>query len=252
VCLLGASNLTRGFRPAVRVARGALGGPLEVFAALGRGRSYGADSHFLGRMLPGIDTCGLWSALERASAARPLPAHALVCDVGNDVAYGVSASQLLGWVERAVDRCAAAGARCTLVGTPVERLRTLAPGTFRFWSRLFFPGHGVRHDSVLATLDEVERGLRDLAEARGLAFVEPRSAWYGLDPIHVRHRCLDDAWRVVLASWSASDAAAGASGATWRGRVPLPPPLERRVLGRTYRRAQPAGRLADGSSISVY
>ena len=70
VCLLGASNLTRGFAAAVRVTRGALGGPLEFHAALGRGRSFGGPSSFLGRTLPGIAQSGLWPGLDAARTAK--------------------------------------------------------------------------------------------------------------------------------------------------------------------------------------
>lgn len=242
VVLLGASNLSRGFATVVRLARGRLAAPLEVLAAPGRGRSYGTEASFLGRVLPGIEGCGLWSALERST--RDLPTRALVCDVGNDVAFGVPGPVILQWLERVLDRLADRGARITVLGPPVESVRGISPRAFEFWSRLFFPGRAARREPLIATLEEVDAGLRRTCEARGLEFVAPRLAWYGLDPIHVRHGSQLEAWGTVLESWGEATA--------WRGRVPCPPPLERRILGVPFRTDQPAARLPDGSTIAIY
>ena len=47
----------------VETAHGVWGRPLEVFVALGHGRSYGRSTRMLGRQLPGILECGLWPEL---------------------------------------------------------------------------------------------------------------------------------------------------------------------------------------------
>ena len=75
-------------------------------------------------------------------------------------------------------------------------------------------------------------------------FVAPRLEWYGVDPIHVRHGSQLEAWGAVLGSWGEAP--------PWEGRVPLPAPLERRLLGVRFRRHQPGGRMADGTTISIY
>ena len=82
VVALGASNLTRGLQTMVSSARASWGSEIEVVAALGHGRSYGATSQFLIRTLPGILECGLWRELE----SRPqVPTRALLTDIGNDI-----------------------------------------------------------------------------------------------------------------------------------------------------------------------
>jgi hypothetical protein len=74
--LLGASNLTRGISTVIETARLTLGSPLDVYAALGHGRSYGTRSSILfgARALPGIVESDLWDALhvqESKSAGTP-------------------------------------------------------------------------------------------------------------------------------------------------------------------------------------
>jgi len=71
VVLLGASNMTRGLA-------GVLGAllrlwpddRLDAFAAVGHGRSYGAQSWVAGRSLPGILQSNLWESLSQSPAAQ--------------------------------------------------------------------------------------------------------------------------------------------------------------------------------------
>jgi len=239
VILLGASNLTRGFGSVVSLARDRLGAPLEVFAALGRGRSYGTTSRFLGRTLPGIAGCGLWRALERAGE---VPTRALFTDLGNDLAFGASPPEILTWVRACLDRVE--GARVVVSGLPLPRLRRLSRWQFALWAGLFFPGRGLTMEHILSGAVELEAGLRELARERGLTLVESRGEWFGADPIHfARGRALE-AWKAILASWGEAEPAQLA--------VPLPAPERRRVLGFERRRPQPGARLRDGTTISVY
>jgi len=96
VVALGASNLTRGFQTVIATARAAWGPDVEMLAALGHGRSYGAQSRLIVRTLPGILQSGLWRKLETLPVA---PTRGLITDVGNDIVYGFSAQQTLEWVE---------------------------------------------------------------------------------------------------------------------------------------------------------
>jgi hypothetical protein len=244
VILLGASNLTRGFRTVIEVARARLGAPLEVFAALGHGRSYGPEpSSFLGRTLPGIQSSGLWT---RLAAEQPRPARALVTDLGNDIAFGAAPARVAGWLETALDRLEAAGARPVITGLPLGRLEALDPFWFGFWRRLFFPGRDLERERVLDAARELEAAAERLARARGLAFVPARGEWYGRDPIHYGRARERAAFEAILASWG------DGAGARPLGRIPLPAAAESSLFGLRRTRAQPAARLADGSALSVY
>ncbi|HEY4597786.1 MAG TPA: hypothetical protein VIJ02_15405, partial [Thermoanaerobaculia bacterium] len=100
--LLGASNLRISLPLVLDRVRRRAGGPVEVLAACGHGRSWGAWSRFLYvRHLPGISRCGLWEELR----SRPLlPTLAVVTDVGNDLVYGAPVEEIAGWVEACLDR----------------------------------------------------------------------------------------------------------------------------------------------------
>ena len=195
VALLGASNLAQGLRVVLEEARARLGAPFEAYGALGRGRSYGTDSWFLVRRMPGMRECGLWRRL--AALAGGLD-RALVTDVGNDLPFGQSPATILGWVGEALERLEGLGARCTVTGLPMQNLRALSPAAFGFWRRVIFPSHDVSRDALLEDAERLDAGLRELCARRGYAHVAPDPGWYGVDPVHVARSKRREAWRAIF------------------------------------------------------
>ena len=96
VVLIGASNVTKSLSVIIDIAHQLLGKPLDIFTALGLGRSYGLFSRVLGRGLPSIRDCGLWDALR---AEGPSETYALLTDIGNDLAYEAPAKEIVAWIE---------------------------------------------------------------------------------------------------------------------------------------------------------
>ncbi len=246
VVLLGASNLAIGLNAAASAARARLGAPLETFAACGCGRSYGQVSRFLGRVLPGIDACGLWRALDAAPAG---PTYALVTDVGNDLGFGASAAQVQGWLEVSLDRLAAHGARAVITGLPLANVERISPAAFRFWAKLLFPWHSIERGRLLEQARELEARLEKLAVERGLAKVDPQLEWYGRDPIHVRSSRRADAWRCYVSPWNGAENAAPRArtkfdGWPWYEQV--------RLFGWECGTAQPCARFEGESSLRLF
>lgn len=202
VVALGASNLTRGFGTVVSAARATWGRDIEIVAALGHGRSYGADSCFLARRLPGILDSGLWRHLETAPSR---PTRALVTDVGNDIAYGFSADQILGWVDEAIGRLMRVTRDVTLTDLPLASMRRLSPLKYRAFRSILMPSCQMSLEQVLATAERVDRALVSLASSRGVKLVRLKPEWYGFDPIHIRPSLWNPAWREIIDAVSASE-----------------------------------------------
>jgi hypothetical protein len=272
VVLLGASNCTRAISTIVSTARMVLGSPLDVHAAIGHGRSYGLRSRVLGRALPGIIECRLWGAIgsrARAASSRtsrtamdhaPVPTFALVADIGNDVMYGRTPEEIIGWVAACVDRLAAAKASILMTQLPMEPIWRVSGLRYRVAKSILFPTRRISHADALARADEVNAGLFELAAARGISLAEMRPEWYGLDPIHIRMRCWPAAWMAILLRWR-GDLPASGLPPTELVAAPAPvqwlrlkrmQPLERWVFGRRRRTDQPAGTLPDGTQVSMY
>lgn len=249
---LGASNLTRGLSAVVSTAREAWGPGVEVLAALGHGRSYGASSQFLLRSLPGILDCGLWPALDQGG---PAPTRALVTDVGNDILYGHDVGRILGWIEQCVARLQAVSDDVTLTDLPLAAIRRLGPARFLLFRSLFVPSCRLALTEVAEAAERLSDGLVGLAERRRLRLVRLRAEWYGIDPIHIRPRFWWTAWREIVGAGFV-DRVAQAPRRSGSRREALALYLSRpermRVLGRECHTPQTARPLRGGGRLRLY
>lgn len=207
VVALGASNLTRGFQTVVSTARALWGPDVEVLAALGHGRSYGAPSRFIARTLPGILKSGLWAELEQ----RPQKAtRGLITDVGNDILYGFSAERTLGWVEETLVRLRRLTQDIVLTDLPLASVRRLSHFRFLAFRSVLVPSCRLSLTQVIERAEQVNEGLVALAGTYGARFFRLDPAWYGFDPIHIRPSFWRSAWQQILGthpqerSWSES------------------------------------------------
>ena len=173
--MLGASNLTRGLHAVVGAARDEHGPEVEIVAALGHGRSYGDESQFLARTLPGILQSELWPALD---ALPPAPTLAVVSDVGNDILYEFSPAQILEWVHDAVDCLQRHTPHIVLAGLPPVAEQQISEAKFTLLRSVLFPRCRLSLAEVSAAAATVEDGLRRLAASHGFRFVEMKREWY--------------------------------------------------------------------------
>jgi hypothetical protein len=248
---LGASNLTRGFATVVETARSLWGGPVEVLAALGHGRSYGLRSLLLGRRLPSILECGLWRDLE---SRPPAPTRAVVSDVGNDILYGASVPQILEWVEACVERLERAGARVLLTDLPLASIRRLGEPRYLLFRSVLVPSCRLSLREARERAERLAEGLEALAARRNHAFFRLKAEWYGWDPIHVRPALWSAAWReILLATGDAPSARETQRAPLLRGLgLYLLAPERRWLFGFEQRRAQPAATLEGGTTLWMY
>ena len=195
VVALGASNLTRGFQTVVSSARSAWGADVEVLAALGHGRSYGAPSRFLFRTLPGIIKSGLWAELERRP---PTATRGLVTDVGNDILYGFSVERTLGWVEEVLVRLRRVTNDIVLTDLPLASIRRLSHLKFLAFRSALVPSCRLSLSQVIDRAERVNEGIETLSATHETKLVRLDPAWYGFDPIHVRPSLWRPAWQQIL------------------------------------------------------
>lgn len=249
--LVGASNLTKGIGPVLDTALAIWGGPLEVLAAFGHGRSYGRSTRVLTRELPGLGPCGLWADL--AARAR-VPTSALVTDIGNDLLYEEPVERIARWVEECFERLAAAGASTVVTLLPLANLPGISAARFYFFRTLFVPRSRIGLEEVVRRAGELDACVERLAHERGFATIRPRREWYGLDPIHIRFGRRRQAWREILSLWSPGGSLPAASAGALRRTlyVRTRTPERRRLLGIEQRGTNPAARLSDGTTVALY
>jgi len=247
VVALGASNLTRVFQTVVSTARAAWGPNVEIVAALGHGRSYGAHSRFVIRTLPGILQCGLWRHLESLSGA---PTRALVTDVGNDILYGFSAEQTLEWTAEAVERLRRFTPDIVLTDLPLAAIRRLSPIKFLAFRSVLVPSCRLSLGEILHTSEQVNEGLAALAAARSLQFHPLNPEWYTFDPIHILPSHWRPAWQEILGCRSAAgrDGSSGLEGL----KLYFMPPERQWLFGREQFTPQGGRQLPSGARVWLY
>jgi len=247
IVVLGASNVTRGFPTVVSTIRAAWGPDVQILAAHGYGRSYGAPSRVLVRTLPGILESGLWQALDSLPGA---PARAYLSDVGNDILYGYPPEQILAWVEEVVARLQRHGADITLTDLPVASVHRLSTARFLVFRSLFFPFCRLPLVRVREAAEAVSAGLAKLAASRNMRFFRPPSTWYGLDPIHIRRSLARTAWQAILGTGVPSPA--GDASIPERVRLFFLRPERRWLFGIEQRTPQEGAALPSGGRIWLY
>lgn len=243
---LGASNLTRGFGTVVSTARTAWGPDVQVVAALGHGRSYGVNSSFLARRLPGVLHSGLWQHIE---IAPPLRTRALITDVGNDIAYGFSADQVLAWVDEVIDRLARVTRDITLTNLPLASMRRLSRAKFLAFRSILAPSCRLSLAQLIDTAERVDSGLAALACSRGVRLFHLDPAWYGFDPIHIRPSLWQSAWREILAG---AGATSNGRSALEQCRLYLMAPERQWMFGVERVTPQSGVRLPSGARVWLY
>ena len=253
VILLGASNVTIGLPIVVQNLRDRLQGQLDVYTALGHGRSFGEWSRVLARSLPGILGCEMWEALERA--ARPTESTlVLVTDVGNDLVYGSPISKIAEWVEICLKRLIQIGP-CDIVITslPMGSLERLSPWRYHLMRTILFPGKGSAWPEMWKRALELNAKLRTISDEFHAHWFDVPGTWYGFDPIHIQRGHRNEAWQQILSGWpglaSTEDQIRPSSAVTQR--VNGCRFAERRFLGRLQRATQPTVTF-DGMQISLY
>jgi hypothetical protein len=250
--ILGASNVTRSFGRLLSMAEDALQGPLEVLAAHGHGRSYGAPwSTVLVRQLPGILHCGLWEAIRKKPSAL---SSALVTDIGNDILYEYPVVQVADWVERCFDQLRDAVGKIVVSALPIQNLEGLSAARYKIFRGLLMPGCSLSLSETTHRAVELNERVRALADARGISIVLPRREWYGVDPIHIRRRACRVAWQALLEPLRSNAEAARFSREKRIERILLRTRLPERVrwFGKSIHTPQPSARLSDGTTVSIY
>jgi hypothetical protein len=244
---LGASNLTRGFHAVVATARDAWGHDVEVLAALGHGRSYGAPSQFLIRTLPGILESGIFRHLATRPAA---PTRALVTDVGNDILYGYGADRTLSWVREAVDRLQAMTGDIVLTDLPMASIRRLSNPAFLVVRSILVPSCRLTRREVVDAAERLNDGLVALAAERGLRLVRLNPDWYGVDPIHMRPAIWNQAWQEIVRGHRTVGPASTTPAEGWR--LYFKRPECQWLFGRQQNTPQVGERLGRGGRLWLF
>lgn len=250
--LLGASNLTVSLRQIIQCLQHHCGGPSEILVAAGHGRSYGQDSQFLGRELPGIIASELWTQLD---SCKTLPTYAFLTDIGNDILYGAAPAQILDWVGWCIEHLQQQSAQIIVTDLPLASIESLPAWRYKLFRNLFYPFCRLSLDEVRARARAVHRGLLTLAAHQPFMLQAQHPEWMGADAIHHAYWKRDAFYQQVFRHLRVSPGTAGLNGckrAVSQRWLRRPKFAYKKVLGWEQRHPQPSGILLDGSVVSLY
>jgi hypothetical protein len=252
VVVLGASNVTRGISTIVETAQLAVGGPIDLYAAFGHGRSLGLYTRVLGRGLCSLLDAGLWRELD--NRPRPDASFALVTDIGNDLMYEVKPEIISRWVEKILEKCQSVARRVVVTELPLASIERLGPRRFAILRSIIFPRCRLTLADARTRALEINDAVHQAAAQYDATVVSHDGSWYGLDPIHVRRVDFSRAWSQVLRSWNADENQAARARGSLRRWIQLGvfSPEKRAFFGVERQRQQPAGTLRDGSTVWLY
>ena len=203
VILLGASNLTIGWRDLLLALNSVVRTPLDLRVALGMGRSYVDWSGFWFRRLPGIIQSALWSSLPAAGTGPPL---AMLTDIGNDIVYERNPDEIFQVIQECVSRLRRwnSDTRFVMTGLPLQSVASVGPVHFRIARTILFPGCRLSLKTILSHSEQLDALCRRFAQAEGIGFVDPQQEWYGIDPIHVLPKYRVAAFQKFFSAWGVS------------------------------------------------
>lgn len=225
---------------------------LELWTAIGHGRSYGRWSRVLFRELPGIVPCALWEDL-RNSTFVPDQTYALVTDIGNDIPFHVPPADIVGWVTEVLRQLQEQRAKTIITGLPMGPVRGMYRWRYQILRSIFFPASRLSHGEVCDRMDAVNAQIQEVGAQFGATYIEPLAEWYGVDPIHPRISRRAVAWAHLLSGWNLfpnSPFFPASRLASQRVRRCLP--KERRMFGHTQYANQPVIVHENQLQVSVY
>ena len=236
VVLLGASNLTLGWKPAIRALQQVVPREIDLRVCLGMGRSYIDWSAVLIRRLPGIIQCGLWENLPSAGSSPPL---VLMTDIGNDIVYMRDPEEIFQTVEECLRRIQAwrPDAKIAMTGLPLPSVESMGKARFLLMRTILFPGCMMTFQQIC----ERSRVLNDLLEGytqkHQIPFIKPEGAWYHVDPIHVIPPLREKVFCQFFSLWNTGDVTR--SDVQTAATPALPSTAVRTVAGFARRTSQP-------------
>ena len=236
VILLGASNLTLGWKPAVRALQQVVPGDIDLRVCLGLGRSYIDWSAVLFRRLPGIIQCGLWENLPETGASSPL---VLMTDIGNDIVYTRDPEEIFQTVEECLLRIRTwrPDARIAMTGLPLPSVESMGRTRFLLMRTIMFPGCVMSFQQICERSRVLNGLLESYVRKHQIPFVNPEGAWYRSDPIHVIPPLREKVFRQFFSLWNVG--AALRLDSAQLSTPSLPTTAVRTVAGFARRTTQP-------------
>ena len=193
---LGASNLARGhYALANCLQRNLYPRPTQFMFALGPGRGYCAWGGLLNVVYSPIINSQIFSAVKKNERCKIV---AVVTDIGNDIMYNVSPSDIKNCLRKIFKQLREFNA--LILTTPISsRLETeLSEFSFFFLRSIFYPKSKVSYEQVVTGIHQINEFLKSYNK-ENIQMLTKLEEFFGWDKIHYSLLRGHHAWSRVVA-----------------------------------------------------
>jgi hypothetical protein len=181
--LLGASNLARGFQALSDCLVSSLApNRVEILNAMGPGRGYCAEGGIFNIRYPAIGASGILDSI-CAEGETPHKVIALITDIGNDIMYGVAASEITACLSVLLKQFSALDADVFLQPIPIDLSEDVSESQFRLLKSIFYPHSAIDYEQAREAVFAVNDFLRTNAGER-VHLLPSGKEFMGIDKIH--------------------------------------------------------------------
>ncbi len=186
VLMAGASNLTLALPIALGLVAGFLEGQKDIFVAHGPGRSYLKRAGLPLLRFEGISRCGLFDDLEKEviKVSKPI-IHALITDIGDDLAYNQKPEQIALCIEFLLRRLKNLGAEIAVTPLPETSIHRLTSGRYYLLRTFFNPFCHVSFREMMRNVSLLTESIAVLCTQYSAKLLYQDHSWYGFDRIHL-------------------------------------------------------------------
>ena len=193
---MGASNLARGYTLLKRYLSKYLGSKnIEFLNALGPGRGFCAKGGMFNFIYPPIQDCQVVEAAEKKTKNTRV---VLITDLGNDLMYGVTADELIEYLDMLIDRILKWNAEIFLTSIHINIKKDISRRIFYILRFIFYPRSKINFEEADLLITKINLYLEEKTRKnKKVHLITGMESYAGSDKIHYSLLKMHKAWSKV-------------------------------------------------------
>lgn len=193
---LGASNLARARFGLNRYFEKSFPNLISASIASGPGRAYCVSGGIFGVNYPPLKSSPILTfGQEEISNYRQTVA--LICDIGNDIMYGVPVQKLIQDLEKSICDLSGFCSHVFAVPIPIKKIQELDHWQINIIKKILFPKSEIGPEKIIASVQAVNKSLSEI-NAPNFTLLKTMDDFIGWDRAHYDISKMHSAWTQVV------------------------------------------------------
>ncbi len=194
--LLGASNLARARFGLNRYFETSLPNLVSISIASGPGRAYCVSGGIFTVNYPPLKTSPILN-LSQEESTKYRQTAALICDIGNDIMYGVPVQKLIKDLEKSIQNLFDFCSHVFALPIPCIKIEELSHWQINILKRFLFPKCGLSPEKIIASIQAVNQFLSEI-NAPKFTLLKAMDDCIGFDRAHYDISKMHIAWNQII------------------------------------------------------